>query len=72
MSTFVLHVFVYVLLSAGAIVGFEDTIYTVVEGEGDVDICVIVYQPGGEIPVEFSFEVGVMTSDGTAGTHIRM
>ena len=59
----------YVLLSAVAIVGFEDTLYTV-EGEGEVEICVVVYQPRREVPVEFSFEVGVMTSDGTAGTHI--
>ena len=64
-----IHRYVYVLLSAVAIVGFEDTLYTVVEGDGEVEICVNVYQPGGEVPVEFSFEVGVMTGNGTAGTY---
>ena len=52
-----------------AIVGFEQTSYTIVEGAGEVEICVIVYQPSGDIPVEFPFEVDVRTDDGTAGKY---
>lgn len=59
----------FVLLTTAAIVGFNQSNYTIEEDGGAVEICIVVYQPDGEVPVEFEFEVEVTTGDGTAGSN---
>lgn len=60
--------FIHALLSTEATVGFENTFYTVVEDENEVEICVLVHQPDGQVPIGFPFELEFATGDGTAGT----
>ena len=48
-------------------VGLEKTIYSVSENVGLVETCVIVYSPNINCPIAFPFDVGLSTSDNTAG-----
>ena len=66
------HMLTHALPSTEATVGFENTFYTVVEDENEVEICVVVHQPGGQVPIDFPFEVEFATGDGTAGNGIYM
>lgn len=61
------YLWIHALLSTEATVGFENTSYTVVEDGNDVEICVVVHQPGGQVPIGFPFMVEFATGDGTAG-----
>ena len=47
--------------------GLEQTIYRVTEDVNVVELCVIVYEPIIDCPIEFSFEVKLSTIDKTAG-----
>ena len=49
-----------------AVVGLEETSYTVSEDVGFVNVCAIVYSPTIDCPIEFPFSVGLSTRDGSA------
>jgi hypothetical protein len=49
-----------------AVVGLEMTFFSVSEGVGYVELCAYVSFPEITCPIEFPFEVGLSTSDGTA------
>ena len=48
--------------------GLEMTFFSVSEGVGYVELCAYVSFPEITCPIEFPFEVGLSTADGTAGT----
>lgn len=48
-------------------VGFEETFYQADETSGTVEICVVVFEPVINCPIEFDFNVTFETRDGTAG-----
>ena len=54
-----------------AVVGLEQTIFTVQEDVGVVELCAIVYEPSSidcaECPIAFPFDVRLSTRDDTAG-----
>ena len=43
------------------------TFYNVSEDVGVVEVCTIVYEPVGDCPISFPFEVMLSTRDGSAG-----
>ena len=48
--------------------GLEQTIFTVQEDVGVVELCAIVYEPSGiDCPIAFAFDVRLSTWDDTAG-----
>ena len=53
--------------SAGAVVGLEQTSFTVVEDVGVVELCVSVSFPAINCPIQFPFEIRLSTAKGTAG-----
>ena len=53
--------------SAGAVVGMEQTFFSVSEDVGYIELCAIVSFPDITCPIEFTFEVELLTADGTAG-----
>ena len=59
-------------------VGLEQTFFNVIESVGVVEVCAIITFPSINCPVEFPFDVGLSTEDGTAGKtlstvkHIRL
>ena len=53
-------------VTIGARVGLKQTIYRVSEDVSVVGLCVIVYEPIIDCPIEFSFEVKLSTKNGTA------
>ena len=57
----------WLLMLLGARVGLKQTIYRVSEDVNVVELCVIVYEPIIDCPIEFSFEVKLSTIDKTAG-----
>ena len=63
------HVYIhsYIFSYAVAVVGLERTFYNVSEDMGVVEVCAIVYSPVIECPIQFSFEVQLITSDASAG-----
>ena len=50
-----------------AVVGFNKTSLRVEEEAAEVEVCVKVYSPSSDCPVNFSFTVRLNTRDGTAG-----
>ena len=48
-------------------VGLEETMYSVSEGDGTVEVCVVVFSPSDSCPISFPFSVSLSTSDNTAG-----
>ena len=46
------------------IVGHERTVYTTSEGDGQVELCVVVFEPNGGAPREFTLTI--TTENGTA------
>ena len=46
------------------IVGYEMTVYTTTEGEGNIILCAVVTSPSGGAPTEFTIQA--KTRDGTA------
>ena len=54
------------LITAVAVVGLEETFYNVSESVGEVELCVIVYQPQIQCPISFPFIVALGTRQGTA------
>ena len=54
-------------LTSEAVVGLENTIYSVSENVGVVEVCAIVYSPTIDCPIEIPFDVSLSTSDNTAG-----
>ena len=57
-------------------VGYEFTVYTTSEGEGMVELSVIIFDPlsGGPLPggAIRPFTLSVNTEDGTAGIHTNL
>ena len=53
-------------------VGFEETFYRANEAGGTVEICVIVYQPNIECPIEMNFSVTFETRSETAGKYMNV
>ena len=49
-------------------VGFEETFYQVNETTGTVEICVVVYEPDIDCPIQMEFTVSFETGAETAGT----
>ena len=49
--------------------GLEQTVYTADEGDGSVEVCAVVYSPDLDCPIEFSFDVSLSASDGSAGNN---
>ena len=47
--------------------GLERTFYSVSEDVGVVEVCGIVYSPTIDCPIEFPFNVSLLTTDGSAG-----
>ena len=48
--------------------GLEQTIFTVQEDVGVVELCAIVFGPSGiECPIAFAFDIRLSTWDDTAG-----
>ena len=58
------------ILSSGAMVGLERTVYNVLENEGVVEVCAIVESPDIDCPIQFPFNVSLSTRNGTAGKHV--
>ena len=58
MDYFKIRVFLSV---PAAVVGLEEISYRVVENEGVVEVCVVVYSPIIECPIEFPFSVSLST-----------
>ena len=56
-------------LISEAIVGLEKMFHQVSEGEGVVEVCVIVSRPNRNLicPISFPFDVSLSTEDGSAG-----
>lgn len=52
-----------------AVVGLESTLYMMTEDVGLVEVCAIMYSPNITCPIEFPFNVYLLTSDSTAGKH---
>ena len=53
--------------SAGAMVGLEQTFFSVKQGVGCVELCANVSFPEITCPIEFPFNVSLSTADGTTG-----
>ena len=53
--------------SAGAMVGLEQTFFSVMQGVGYVELCANVSFPEITCPIELPFDVSLSTADGTAG-----
>ena len=51
----------------GALIGLENTSYTVLEDAGAVEICAVISFPEITCPVSYHFEVVIRTISGTAG-----
>ena len=49
-------------------VGFEEMFYEVNETTGIVEICVVVYEPDIDCPIQMEFTVSIETRAETAGT----
>ena len=58
---------IYPCSPANSTVGLEKTVYTVLEDEGMVEVCAVVFFPSGSCPIQFPFDIRLVTSDGTAG-----
>ena len=54
-------------ISTEAFVGLERTIFTVSEDVGVVELCVRVFEPDIECPIQFPFVIDISTADGTTG-----
>ena len=46
------------------VVGHELTVYTTTEGNGQVELCVVIFDPPSGVPREFTLTIN--TQDGTA------
>ena len=64
-----IHVIVLRPFLTVAVVGLERTSYQVSEGVNMLELCVIVYSPSIECPIEIPFNVNLFTSDNTAGNY---
>ena len=53
-----------------AVVGFEKTFYQFVEEAPQTQVCISVYSPRGDCPIDFDFKVRLSTTDGSAGQWI--
>ena len=58
---------IYNIFPSEAVVGLEQTIFTVQEDVGVVELCAIVYEPNCKCPIAFPFNVSLSTWDDTAG-----
>lgn len=54
----------------GVVVGLEETVYTVYDDVGAVEMCSVVISPNIACPSEVPFNVVLSTSDGSAGIPI--
>ena len=50
-------------------VGVDPTFGQVMETDGFVEICVVVFEPTITCPIEFDFNVSLSTCDGSAGVY---
>ena len=51
--------------------GFENETHTVNEDDEDLQICVIVYSPVNDCPMDLPFELVFAASSGSAGIYIN-
>ena len=61
-------IFTLISHSIGAVVGLEQTQYTLLENVGAVEVCAVVFSPNISCPIEFSFSLQVTVTDRTTGT----
>ena len=73
-TSYNLHVFIYIFhtFTSEAVVGLEKTFYSITEDVGVIEACVIVYSPTIDCPIEFPFDVRLLTRDGSAGKHCTL
>ena len=57
----------YFVSCSGAVVGLEQTFFSVSEHVGSVEICVAILSPMITCPVAYSFDVSISTATGSAG-----
>ena len=57
------------VLTPGAVVGLERTFYQASEDVGVVEVCAIVHSPDITCPIEFAFNINLLTTDGSAGIY---
>ena len=57
----------FLYIPAVAVVGLEQTFFSVSENVGVVELCARVFEPDIDCPIEFPFNVSLSTSDDTAG-----
>ena len=53
-----------------AVFGFEKTTYMFAEETPLTRVCMRVYSPSGDCPIDFDFKVRLSTTDGSAGQWI--
>ena len=53
------------------VIGFENTTYQVSEDEGVVELCVVVYSPVIECPIDFGLIFNLHIEDGSAGIYFK-
>ena len=61
----------FVLLTVG-VVGLERTFYRVSENPGVVEVCAVVYSQNVTCPIEFAFDINLLTTDGSAGIQLHI
>ena len=54
----------YLFSAAVAVVGLDNIVYHDSEGVGVVEVCVVVYSPDIDCPIEFPFNLSLSTSSG--------
>ena len=57
----------YFVLLTVPVVGLEKTFYHVSENAGVVEVCAVVYSQNVTCPIEFAFNINLLTTDRSAG-----
>ena len=50
-------------------VGLERTLYQISEDVGVVEVCAVAYSQNITCPIEYAFNINLLTTDGSAGIH---
>ena len=66
----ILHTLIYVFIPSVAVVGLERRLYYFIEDVGVVEVCAIVYSPTIDCPINFPFDVNLLTRDNMAGMYL--
>ena len=52
------------------VVGLERTFYQISEDVGVVEVCAVAYSQNITCPIEFAFNINLLTTDGSAGIYV--